>query len=204
MQTNDEKLESILADPWLGRPRTRWSLSLVFVIVVLVGLRPVIVRNLLARAEAYSSNGLYKNAARESNKAVFLDTSNIEAWNLLGSSYKNQDDLDNAVIAYLNAINVKPNNIIAHFRVAMIFAVEQNYNRAIPHFERVRYFGPETYKELAIDNFSYYRASLEMLSLCYERTGRTEKQQAVLKDLARTYPKFLKTSDELQSIKQSK
>jgi len=202
MPSDDEKLESILADPWLARPGTRWSLSLLFVLVVLFALKPLIVQNLLARAQAYSSYGLYKNAARESQKAIFLDRDNIIAWNMLGNSYKNQDDLDNSVIAYLNAINVNPADRTAHFNVAMIFAVEQNYNRAIPHFERVRSFGPESHAELAADSFSCYRSSLEMLSLCYERIGRSDKQQIVLEELARTYPDYKKAADKLQSLSQ--
>jgi hypothetical protein len=85
----------------------------------------------------------------------------------------------------------------------MIFAVQQNYNRAIPHFERVRSFGPESLAEFAVDAFSYYHSSLEMLSLCYERTGKPDKQQGVLEDLARTYPGYKKTADSLQSPSQS-
>jgi tetratricopeptide (TPR) repeat protein len=201
MTSEDDKLESILADPWLARPGTRWSISLLFVCVSLFSLRPLIVHNLLARAQAYSSYGLYNNAARESQKAIFLDHDNMLAWNTLGSSYKNQDDVDNAVNTYLNAININPANKTAHFKVAMIFALEQNYNRAIPHFERVRSLGPESPAEFTADPFSYYRSSLEMLSLCYERTGRSAKQQIILEELAQTYPDYKKVADKLKSLK---
>ena len=200
MKPEDEKLENILADPWLARPAVRWSLSILFVMAVLFFLKPVIVRNLLSRAEAYTSYGLYNNAARECKKAIFFDADNMPAWNTLGSSYKNQDDIDNAVNTYLNAININPVNIVAHFKVAMIFALEENYNRAIPHFERVRLFGPERPDKLAVDSFSYYRSSLEMLSLCYERTGKSDKLRDVIKELARTYPAYQKTTDKLKSF----
>lgn len=203
MHSEDEKLESILVDPWLTRPGTRWSMSTVFVLVVLFALKPLIVQNLLARAEAYTSYGLYNNAARECKKAIFLDRDNMLAWNTLGTSYKNRDDIDNAVITYLNAININPTNRTAHFKVAMIFALEQNYNRAIPHFERVRYFGPESPAVLAADSFSYYRSSLEMLSLCYERTGKPGKQQGILEELARTYPDYKKAADKLQLLRET-
>ncbi len=202
MPLEDEKLENILADPWLAKPAARWSMSTIFVLIVLFFLKPVIVHNLLSRAEAYSSYGLYNNAARECKKAIFLDKGNMLAWNTLGNSYKSQDDIDNAVITYLSAININPANKVAHFKVAMIFALEQNYNRAIPHFERVRLFGPEHPAELAADPFSYYRSSLEMLSLCYEKTGRSDKQQGVLEELARTYPGYKKAVDKLQSLGQ--
>ena len=187
MNSEDEKLENILVDPWLAKPATRWSLSTLFVLAALFFIRPLIVQNLLSRADAYASNGMYNNTARECKKAILIDRNNMKAWNTLGSSYKNQDDLDNAVNTYLNAANIDPSNKIAHFKAAMIFALEQNYNRAIPHFERVRQFGPENFEQLANDPFLYYRSSLEMLSLCYERTGKLDKQQGVLEELAQTY-----------------
>jgi len=201
MDTQDEKLESILADPWLAKPAHRWSVSVIFVIVALFALKPLIVNRLVARAEAYASFGLYNNASRECKKAIFLDNDNALAWNTLAGSYKNEGDLDNAVNTYLNAININPSNKIAHFKVAMIFALEQNYNRAIPHFEQVRLFGQESAAELACDSFLYYRSSLEMLSLCYERTGRTDKMQNVLEELAVTYPDYTKAVDKLQTLK---
>jgi tetratricopeptide (TPR) repeat protein len=202
MSSQNEKLESIPADPWLARPAKRWSVSLIFVMVALFALKPLIINRLLARAEAYTTYGLYNNAIRECKKAIFLDEDNTPAWNTLGSSYKNQGDLDNAITTYLTAININPTNKIAHFRVAMIFALEQNYNRAIPHFEQVRLFGPESPPVLTSDSFSCYRSSLEMLSLCYERTGRLDKLQNVLEELARTYPDYTKAVDKLQMLGQ--
>ena len=203
MCPQDEKLESILADPWLARPRTRWSFSIIFVLVTLFALKPLIINRLIARAEAYTSYGLYTNAVRECKKAIFFDGDNALAWNTLAGSYKNQGDLDNAVTAYLTAININPADRIAHFRVAMIFALEQNYNRAIPHFEQVRRFGPEPSSILAFDSFSCYRSSLEMLSICYEKTGKSDKLQNVLEELAMTYPDYTKAVEKLQILKQN-
>jgi tetratricopeptide (TPR) repeat protein len=198
MMSQDDKLESMLADPWLARPRTRWPLSILFVLVALFALKPVIVDRLISRAEAYSSNSMFNNAERECQKAIFLDGSNARAWNLLGGAYKSRGDIRNAVNTYLNAINVNPANKVANFRVAMIFALEKNYQRAIPHFELIRILGPESPAALACDPFSYYRASLEMLSLCYEKTDKLDKLQDIIKDLARTYTDCPKDDDMLQ------
>ena len=198
MMSEDEKLESMLADPWLAKPRTRWPLSIVFVMLALFAIKPVIVDRLISRAEAYSSNNQFNNVERECQKAIFLDGGNIRAWNLLGNAYKSRGDITNAVNTYLNAINVNPANKVAHFRVAMIFTLDKNYNRAIPHFELIRILGPESPAALACDSFSYYHASLEMLSLCYEKTGRTDKMNDIVKDLARTYSACQKDEDMLQ------
>ena len=194
----DEKLESMLADPWLAKPRTRWPLSILLVLVALFALKPVIIDRLISRAEAYSSNSMFNNAERECQKAIFFDGHNARAWNILGGAYKSQGDIRNAVNTYLNAININPANKVAHFRVAMIFTLEKDYHRAIPHFELIRILGPESPASFAGDPFSYYRASLEMLSLCYEKTGKPDKIQDILKDLARTYPGGPKDDDMLK------
>ena len=203
MMSEDEKLESMLADPWLAKPRTRWSLSIVFVMLALFALKPVVVDRLISRAEAYSSNSMFNNTERECQKAIFLDGGNARAWNMLGGAYKSRGDIQNAVTTYLNAININPANKVAHFRVAMIFALEKDYSRAIPHFELIRILGPESPAALACDSFSYYRASLEMLSLCYEKTDKPDKIQDILKDLARTFPGGPK-DDDMHQIQNTK
>ncbi len=187
MMSEDEKLENMLADPWLAKPRTRWSLSIVFIVLALFALKPVIINRLISRAEAYSSYNMFNNAERECHKAIFLDGENIRAWNLLGNAYKSRGDVANAVNTYLKAININPANKVAHFMVAMIYAIDKNYNGAIPHFELIRILGPESPQALAGDHFSYYHASLEMLSLCYEKTGRADRMNDMVKDLARNY-----------------
>ncbi len=196
----DDALESILAEPWLARPGVRWSSSLVFVIIALFAIKPLIADHLLARAEAYASYGLYNNAIRESQKVIFLDQTNVCAWDVLASSYKSQGDLENAINTYLTAINIDSENRIAYFKVAMLFALEESYNQAIAHFEQVRAFGPETPEMFASDPFSYYRSSLDMLALCYERTGKLDKMQRVLEELARTYPVYNKSAGKLQAL----
>lgn len=198
MMSEDEKLESMLANPWLAKPRTRWALSVVFIMLALFALKPVIVNRLISRAEAYSSYNKFNNTERECQKAIFLDGDNIRAWNLLGNAYKCRGDMANAVKTYLNAINVNPANKVAHFRVAMIYTLDKDYNRAIPHFELIRILGPESSEALARDPFSYYHASLEMLSLCYEKTGRTDRMNEMVKDLARTYSGGPKDEDVLR------
>ena len=126
-------------------------------------------------------------------KSLFLDNQYDRAWNTLADSYNIQGDFENAVNIYLNAINVNPNNKIAHFRLAMVFAKQQNYKRAIQHFEYIRSLGPESKEQMARDLFSYHRASLETLALCYERTGNFDKMQAVLDSLAKIYPDYTKS-----------
>jgi tetratricopeptide (TPR) repeat protein len=198
MISEDEKLESMLASPWLAKPGSRWFLSIVFITLALFAIKPVIVERLISRAEVYSSNNQFNNVERECQKAIFLDGGNIRAWNLLGDAYKSRGDITSAVNTYLNAINVNPANKVAHFRLGNIFATTENCNRAIPHFELIRILGPESPEDLANDSFSYYRASLKMLLPCYEKTGKIDKMDDIIKDLARTYSASQKDEDMLQ------
>jgi len=195
MMSDDDTIENMLADSWLTKPRVRWSLSMAFIILILLVLKPVIVDRLISRAEVYTSNNQFNNVERECRKAIFLDGDNIRAWNLLGNAYKCRGDLTNAIDTYLNAININPGNKVAHFKVAMVYALEEDYNKAIQHFELIRILGPESHETLAHDSFSYYQASLKMLSLCYEKTGQTDKMNNIIRDLIRVHPENQEDKD---------
>jgi len=198
MRQQDEKIESVLAEPWLAKPANRLPFSVFFVLVAIFLIKPLIINRLVSRADAYASYGLYTNAQRECKKAIFFDNNNDRAWNTLAMSYKNQGDYDNAIITYLNAINMNPSNKVANFWVAMVFSLQRNYNRAIPYFEYIRSRGPETKAELKADSFSYYRSSLVMLAKCYEKSNKPDKMQAVLESLKNTYPDSSRDIDNLQ------
>jgi hypothetical protein len=82
----------------------------------------------------------------------------------------------------------------------MVLALQKRYNGAITNFEYIRSLGPETPRQLESDPFSYYRSSLEMLALCYERTNEPKKMKAVVDLLAETYPNYTKKVDILQAL----
>ncbi|MBN2019504.1 MAG: tetratricopeptide repeat protein [Sedimentisphaerales bacterium] len=200
MEMLDEKIETTLADPWLSKMSNRLPFSIFFVMAALLAIKPLIINRLISRAEAYASRGFYNNAERECKKVLFLDGDNEIALNTLASAYNSRGDLDNAINTYLNAININSSNKVAHFWGAMVFAKQGSFNRAIPHFEYIKSLGKETTDQLNADSFSYYRASLEMLVLCYKRTGNIEKQQHILDVLKNTYPGYNGTIDNLDII----
>ncbi len=184
MITEDDKLETLLADPWIAKKRTRWPISIVIIFLTIFALKPVIVDRLISRAQAYSSNNMFINAERECRKAIYLDQYNTIAWNILGDAYNSQGDIPNAVNTYIDAIKANPANKVAHFRLGKIFALDKFYKKAIIHFELIRILGPESPAALAGDSFSYYQASLEMLLLCYEKLGKTDRMNEIVRELA--------------------
>jgi tetratricopeptide (TPR) repeat protein len=202
-EIQDKQTEIVLEEPWLARPSNRLPFSVFLVVITLFAIKPFIVNRIIARAEAYASYGLYNNAIRECNKAIFLDNNNDAAWLTLGNSFKNQGDLETAVSVYLNAVKLNPSNKIAQFKLAMVLALQKSYNGAITHFEYIQSLGPETPQQLESDPFPYYRSSLEMLALCYERTNKPDKMKAVVDLLAKTYPNYTKKRDILQTIDRS-
>jgi tetratricopeptide (TPR) repeat protein len=202
MEKHDEKIESVLDEPWLTKSANRLPFSVFFVLVALFLIKPLIVNRLVSRADAYASYGLYNNAQRECKKAILLNNNNDRAWNTLAMSYEHQGDYDSAIATYLNAININSSNKAAHFWVAMVFAKQGNYSRAIPYFEFIKSRGPETIEELQIDSFSYYRSSLVMLAACYERTNKPDKKQAILESLSKTYPDYPMVTDKPLTLKE--
>ena len=185
------------------KPATRWSFSVLFVVLVMFLMKPLFINRILSRAEAYSACGMYNNAIRQCTKVLAIDKSDSRAWNTMGSSYKSQGDIEQAVRTFLTAINIDSDNRVAHFKLGMIFALEQNYKRATPYFEQVREMGPETDAKLQADPFSYYKSALDMLATCYERLGKKEKAMAVIEQLKTECPEHIKAAGKTEQIKES-
>ncbi len=201
MQKNHKKSSCNTADENDDiRPVKKWSFSIIFVTLCLLAARPMIVNQLLSRADAYYAYGLNDNAIRQCKKALFIQPHNNHAWLTLGDSYKSQNDIDNAVQTYLNAINADASNWTAHFRLAMLFALQQDYTSAIPHFEAVRQLAPLPPYAPAPDAFNYHLSSLEMLALCYERTDQTDKAIELLGEALRQYPTCSKLAEKLDTL----
>ena len=71
----------------------RWSLSLAFIALSLIVMRPFIVKQLVSRASSYVTCELFNDAIRSYEKAVFIDKENVKAWNMLGYAYKSNGNL---------------------------------------------------------------------------------------------------------------
>jgi len=165
----------------------RWSLSLTFIALSFIVMRPFIVKQLLSRASSYMTCELFNDAIRSYEKAVFIDKKNVRAWDMLGYGYKSNGDLEKSIHAYHQAIKADPKDKSASFSLGVILASEKKYKEAVPYFEQIIAFGPDE-KGNVIDIVSYHKSSLKLLASCYEVLKEFNKRDSALEELRRYYP----------------
>ena len=171
------------------RPRLalRWALSLTFIVLSFIIMRSFIVKQLLSRASSYMTCELFNDAIRSYKKAIFIDKSNVKAWDMLGYGYKSNGDLGKSISAFRQAIKADPKDKNANFSLGVILASEKKYKEAVPYFEQIIAFGPDENGQ-AIDIVSYHKSSLRLLANCYEALKEFNKRDSVLEELHRYYP----------------
>jgi tetratricopeptide (TPR) repeat protein len=162
--------------------------SVILVIGLLFLIRPLMVRQILSRADAYSTCGLYDESKRQCSKVLLIDSNNSTAWYLLGCIYKTQKNTDQAYAAFNKATQTNPTNVPAQFELGMMYAQDNLYRQAIPCFEQVRTCKAEDARNDGHETFSYHRAALNMLLFCYQKAGDTAKAQLTQEELRVYYP----------------
>ncbi len=165
----------------------RWPLSLTFIALSFMIMRPFIVKQLLSRASSYMACELFNDAIRSYEKGVFIDKKNVRAWDMLGYAYKSNGDLGKSIRAYQQAIKTDPENKNANFSLGVILASEKKYKEAIPYFEQIIASGPDKQGQV-IDIVSYHKPSLRLLANCYEALNKFDKKDRALKELRKYYP----------------
>jgi tetratricopeptide (TPR) repeat protein len=141
--------------------------------------------HLIKRADAYYSFGFYDDAIRQYKKAVLLNRADSDAWISLGNSFKAKKEVNKAIAAFREAVKVSPEDKAANFNLGMALAMSRDYNSAIVYFEKVRSFGAESKEQRLFDGFSYYRSSLKMLAICFEKLQQFEKAATLRDELKR-------------------
>jgi tetratricopeptide (TPR) repeat protein len=164
------------------------SYSVIIVVVALIALRPLMVKQLLNRADAYSAFGLYDESKRQCDKALLIDSDNSRAWYNLARIHKTQDDLNLAFGAYLKATETDPDNIPAQFELGMMYVHDGRHQQAIPHFDQVRRHRPDTTPRPSKGAFPYHKSSLDMLVLCYEKVDDPAKAEFTREEMRVFYP----------------
>lgn len=156
--------------------------------VALVVLRPLIVDQILSRADAYSAVGKLDECQRQCDKALLIDEDSSRAWCLLARINRLQGNREIAYGDYEKAVQADSTNTSAQFELGMMYMDEGRHELAIPHFEQVRQCGPEKPADGLPGRNSYHRASLYMLVLCYEKIGDPIKTELTLKEIRVFYP----------------
>ncbi|MDD3374798.1 MAG: hypothetical protein PHY73_03620 [Candidatus Omnitrophica bacterium] len=166
----------------------RWALVGYVIVVSFFAMKPLIVRQLLSRAVSYSSAGLHDNAIRIYKKAILIESRNANLWGDLGYEYRTIEDIDRATDAYRQSIKIDPTNKEACLSLGLILMGQERYGEAVFYFEQIRRLGPESNKDFKMNTVAYHKASLRMLSTCYDALGEVKNKEGILRDLERYYP----------------
>jgi tetratricopeptide (TPR) repeat protein len=181
---------------------TKSCYSMIAIVVALVLLRPVMVNQILSRAEAYSSIGLLEESKRQCDKALLIDCESSQAWCQLGRFYHAKEDCDMAYGAYQKATQADSGNKPAQFELGMMYVNDGRYAPAIPCFEQIRTLGPEKAKDRRPGAIRYHRIALDMLALCYEKTGKFTKAEFTLEEIRVFYPGQCDAEARLAQLKE--
>jgi len=181
---------------------TRGSWSVIFVILALVAVRPLMVSQILNRADAYTAFGLNDDSKRQCNKALLLDNDNSRAWHRLARIYKAEGNREMAYDAYHRATETDLANGPAHFELGLMYVQDDRHQQAIPYFERVRTLGPDKAQQDRQDGFACHKTALDMLALCYEKAGHVTKAEFTLEEIRVFYPAYTGAEARLAQLKQ--
>jgi tetratricopeptide (TPR) repeat protein len=171
--------------------------SLIIVLGALVLLRPLMVDQILSRAEAYAAAGRAEECQRQCDKALLIDDDNSSAWCQLARLYKSMGDRTAAYAAYEKAARADATNRTAHYELALMYVEDSKHQMAIPYLEQVRRLGPERGKIGVVERSSYHQDALAMLILCYRKVGDSDKTELNLKEMRVLYPGYGNAGDPL-------
>ena len=111
---------------------------------------------LVVAGRAYAVAGDLAKAESSLRKAIELDPSTLEAYNVLGQVYIRQNKLGEALKAYEQRITERPNDVSAHTMVGMIQLVQGKQSEARSRFETVLGIDPRA--PVASNNLAYLDA----------------------------------------------
>jgi tetratricopeptide (TPR) repeat protein len=171
--------------------------TVIFCTAALVLMRPLMVKQILDRADACAAFGQKQEAKRLCDKALLLDSNSSRAWCQLARVHKGQGERDLAYAAYQKSTETDATNRPAHLEVATMYVQDSHHQMAIPYYEQIRRLGPGMPDDNAEPDFPYHRAALDMLVLCYTKVGDEAKAEFTLKEIRVFYPTFVRTGEPL-------
>lgn len=163
----------------------RLALTLLLTPLLLLLLKPALMRFVQSRAAAYAGTGRFDDAARVSEKWLMFDGGNPAAWSDIAALYRSAGRGGEALHAYEKALELDPANAKTHFEAGMFHVWRKEWAAAAPHFEHARRLSQGGAKPL---NASRHKNALVMLERCYTGTGDAEKAAAARTELAARFP----------------
>ncbi len=176
------------------------SCSVILVVVALILLRPLMVRQILSRADAYSAVGQLDESKRQCDKALLIDSESSLAWHQYARLFKVVGNREASYKAYQRATQADSTNWQAHYELGTMYVDDGQYEAAIPYFEQARKVGAHK-KGSPAGARSYHRDALDMLALCYEKVGDAAKLEFTLEETRIFYPGHNNAEARLAALK---
>ena len=176
--------------------------SVIIIVLALVLLRPVMVGQIVSRAEAYSTLGLLDESRRQCDKALLIDSESSQAWCQLARIHKAKGGREMAYGAYCKAAQADGANKPAHYELGMMYVEDDQHQSAIPYFEQIRSSGPQKSKDGRPGAAPYHKLALDMLALCYEKAGEPTKAEFTLEEIRVFYPGQCNADARLVQLKE--
>lgn len=99
-------------------------------------------------AQSHADAGRYDEAIKELQAILEKDHGNADAWNLLGFSYRKNDNLDRAWDAYERALTIEPNHLGANEYIGELYLRQGNLEQAQAQLEKLKILCPDGCAEL--------------------------------------------------------
>jgi tetratricopeptide (TPR) repeat protein len=91
----------------------------------------------------------YEESREAFQKALAINSSNIESHVNLGVLFKKQGQFDKAVEHYQKAISLNPLSGETHYNIGLLYEQLENFDLAITHYQRFIQLSSKTHPELA-------------------------------------------------------
>lgn len=163
----------------------RLAITLLLTPLLLVLLKPALMRFVQSRTASYAGVGRFDDAVRVSKKWLMFDGGNPVAWSDIAAYYRSAGQGEEALRAYGKAVELDPENAKTRFEVGMFHAYRNEWAAAVPHFERARQLSQEGVKLLNADR---HRSALTMLERGYMKLGDGDKAAVIRAELNARFP----------------
>ncbi|MDJ0633126.1 MAG: tetratricopeptide repeat protein, partial [Xenococcaceae cyanobacterium MO_188.B29] len=139
-------------------------------------------------AQDYCHQGEFEAAIGCLQSILQIKPDNLEAWNLLGNIYRQQDKLILAIEAYQQLVKLQPSNVAALNNLGVLYLQQQESDRAIATFKQVIELAPD------------YAEAYSNLGQLYGKLNNLDQAQTYLEQAITLKPNFATAYFNLGSI----
>jgi len=96
-----------------------------------------------SKGQAAYKNSKFKEAIRYYKKAVAIDEKFVFAWDNLGRTYREINELDKAIKAYKSSLKVDSLNPTPLMNIAVAYNYKKDFDNAIKYYEKLKFHYPK-------------------------------------------------------------